>query len=329
MAQAAHPLESSVSSPAARRNPWTAVLVYTVLVILFGAVVRITGSGAGCGQHWPTCQGEVVPLPRTTEMLIEYTHRVTSGLSLAVIVGLTVLTFRRRPAGHPERRGAALATVFILVEALIGAAIVLLQYVENDDSVGRAVMMPLHLLNTLGLTGVLALLMLGWRRPPVRFDWRDPIARPWLVGGVGLALVAAAGAVTALGDTVYPVAAAQSSLDVVRPSAEAHFLERLRGLHPLLAIAVSGAVLWLAPSIAGRCPASTRAEGWARWVTVWVYGQLALGLLNVWLSAPAWMQVVHLAAALVLWLCWVGLGFAALARFDGPPEPGHAQASAR
>lgn len=318
-----------MSRPAARRNPWTAALVYTVLVILFGAVVRITGSGAGCGQHWPTCQGELVPLPRTTEMLIEYTHRVTSGLSLVVIIGLTVLAFRRRPVGHPERRGAVLATVFILVEALIGAVIVLLQYVENDDSVGRAVMMPLHLLNTLALTGVLVVLMLGWHKPPVRFDWRHPVARPLLVGGVGLALVAAAGAITALGDTLYPVAETQSRLDAVRLSSGAHFLERLRGLHPLLAIAVSGALLWLAPGIAGRCPPSTRAEGWARWVTVGVYGQLALGLLNVWLSAPGWMQIVHLAAALVLWLGWVGLGFAALARFEAPSDPGRAPAPAR
>lgn len=328
MAFAAHPLQGSAGDRVAgRTNPWTVALAYTILVILFGAVVRITGSGAGCGQHWPTCQGEIAPLPRTMEMSIEFTHRLTSGVSLVVVLGLTLLAFRRRPAGHPERRGAALATAFILVEALIGAAIVLLRYVADDDSVGRAVMMPLHLVNTLALTGVLGVLALGWRKRGLHFDWRHPVARALLAGGLGIALVAAAGAVTALGDTLYPVEATGGALDRAQLSPGRHFLEQLRGLHPLLAIAVSGVLLWMAPGIAGRCPSPVRAARWSRAVTACVYGQLALGLLNVWLSAPGWMQIVHLAAALLLWLGWVGLAFTALARFDGPVEPGRTPAS--
>lgn len=305
------------------RNLWPAGLAYTLLVILFGAVVRITGSGAGCGQHWPTCQGEVAHLPQSVETLIELTHRVTSGLSMLVVIGLAVLTFKRWAPPHPLRRTAMVAVVLILVEALIGAALVLLRLVGNNDSFARAVIMGLHLVNTLALTGVMAWAALLWHRPEVRIDWRAAVAKPLLVGALGLTVVAAAGAVTALGDTLYP--ATSGVVDAVSrvQSPGSHFLERLRGAHPLLAVAVSGLLLWLGPGIAARCASPSAAARWARALAVAVYGQLLLGLLNVWLSAPGWMQVVHLGAALALWLCWVGLGFVVL---SSPAKPVAARA---
>src|SRR6186713_2582797 len=102
------------------------VTAATVLVVLFGAVVRITGSGAGCGQHWPTCHGEIAHLPRTLHTAIELTHRVTSGLALVVVLGLFAVTVRDEPRGHPARRLAFGAVLLMLLEALIGAALVLL-----------------------------------------------------------------------------------------------------------------------------------------------------------------------------------------------------------
>ncbi|NLE87120.1 MAG: heme A synthase [Myxococcales bacterium] len=298
---------------------WLAGLAYTILVILFGAVVRITGSGAGCGQHWPTCQGEVVHLPQSVETVIELTHRITSGLSMLVVFVLAFVSFKRVAAPHPLRRAAMAAVVLMVVEALIGAALVLLRLVGDNDSFARAVIMGLHLVNTLALTGVMAWAALLGGRPTARVDWKSAALKPLLVGTVGIGVVAAAGAVTALGDTLYPATAGVTETVSQVGSAGAHFLERLRGAHPLLAIAVSGLLLWLGPDLAARS-LSTREGGaggaarWSRALTITVYGQLALGLLNVWLSAPGWMQVVHLCAALVLWLCWVGLGFAVLQR---------------
>ncbi len=304
---------------------WLAGLAYTILVILFGAVVRITGSGAGCGQHWPTCQGDVVHLPQSVETVIELTHRLTSGLSMVVVFGLAYLSFKRVPAPHPLRRAAVVAVVLMWVEALIGAALVLLRLVGDNDSFARAVIMALHLVNTLALTGAMAwAALLGSRPTTVRVDWRAAAVKPLLVGTVGIGVVAAAGAVTALGDTLYPATAGVTEAMSQAGSAGAHFLERLRGAHPLLAVAVSGLLLWLGPDLAARSgspagapPAGASAgEGvrWSRALTITVYGQLGIGLLNVWLSAPGWMQVVHLFAALILWLCWVGLGFVALQR---------------
>jgi heme A synthase len=294
-----------------RMSPWSAGLLYTVLVILFGAVVRITGSGAGCGQHWPTCQGEIAHLPQSVETLIEFSHRLTSGLSMVLVGGLTWLSFRRFGAAHPVRRAAVAACVLIAVEALIGAALVLLRYVGNNDSMGRAVIMALHLLNTLALTGAMGWAALGWQRPATRLVARSPVAGPLALGAFGIVLVAASGAVTALGDTLYPVVSGTSAGDVVVQTASqgAHFLERLRGVHPLLAVGVGFGLLWLGPWVATRAPA---ARPWARAVSVAVWSQLGLGLLNVWWSAPGWLQVVHLAAALGLWLSWVGLAFVSL-----------------
>src|SRR5690606_11240640 len=125
------------------RGAWLAkaALFYTLFVILFGALVRVTGSGAGCGQHWPTCHGEIAHLPRSVETLIELTHRVTSGLSL-VVVGLLLVVVRPLPRGHWARRGAWLTLVFLVFEALIGAGLVLFELVADDTSGARAVVMP-------------------------------------------------------------------------------------------------------------------------------------------------------------------------------------------
>ena len=136
------------------RFAW-ALLGYTLLVILFGAVVRITGSGAGCGQHWPSCNGALLQMPQTLKTAIEYTHRATSGLSVLAIIALLVAAFRVFPRGHATRAAAVMAFAMILVEALIGALLVKLRLVENDASFARILVLPLHLISTALLTGAL------------------------------------------------------------------------------------------------------------------------------------------------------------------------------
>lgn len=296
-------------------NPWRGALVYTVLVILFGAVVRITGSGAGCGQHWPTCQGEVAHLPNNLKTAIEFTHRLTSGVSVLVVFALTVYTVRRTVRGHVARRAAFVACALMIVESLIGAALVLLRYVGENASVGRAVIMAVHLVSTLGLTGTMAFAACSfeWKRGSVSFRARGSALL--LVGAAAIVAVAAMGAVTALGDTLYPMSGpAVTGALADAQSQSSHFLERMRGIHPLLALLASGFLLWAAPRVAevGAGGEPSRAERWARAVTLSVLLQLAVGIANVWLSAPGYMQVAHLLVALLVWLSWVTLGFAVL-----------------
>src|SRR5690606_23810418 len=183
-----------------RRLAWGA-LAYTLLVILWGGYVRASGSGAGCGAHWPLCNGEVVPRSATAETLIELTHRVTSGLALPLVLVLLAWAFRAFPKGSPVRKGAAFVVAFMVLEAAVGAGLVLFEQVAYNASIGRAYWMASHLVNTFLLLGALTLTAhaaRGGAMPRLRGSGR----RGPLVGGalLGLLVLGASGAVTALGD---------------------------------------------------------------------------------------------------------------------------------
>lgn len=281
-----------------------ATLAGTVLVILFGAVVRITGSGAGCGQHWPTCQGEVTHLPRSLETLIEYTHRLTSGLAGLAVLALTVWAFRAFGPGHRVRLWSVLSLVFMAIEALIGMLLVRLALVGEDASVARAIVMPLHLVNTSLLIGAMTLTAFYcWSaRSDVPSDPRGAALSGLAI--LGTLLVSATGAVTALGDTIYPAQAGPGLAQLAHDQSEAaHFLERARGLHPIAAVLLIVLMLVLLPRVAER--GSAAAKGLARVVLVLFLAQGAVGTVNVWLSAPGAMQLLHLFVTCLIWLSLV------------------------
>ena len=113
------------------------VLAYNLLVIAWGAYVRASGSGAGCGRHWPLCNGELVPRAESAKTLVEASHRVSAGLAMIAVVALMVWTLRAVPRGHRARRASIFSAVFISGEALIGAALVLFELVAKDESMKR------------------------------------------------------------------------------------------------------------------------------------------------------------------------------------------------
>ena len=293
------------------------VLAYLLFVILFGAWVRITGSGAGCGDHWPTCGGQLVPRAPSVQTVIEYTHRLTSGTLGLFALALPVWAFRIFPRRHPVRRLALATFVLVMVEAGIGAGLVLRQLVASNASGARAVAVALHLTNTLLLTGAAALTVALARRgrpdaararslgaPPPAARSAPSAARSVTLGGAGglwlgvllglLVLVAASGAVTALGDTLFPVhGAAAVPAD--------HFLVELRVLHPLLACLVVCACILLGLRFA-REP---RCRAWALGLAGLSGLQLVFGALNIALHAPGWLQLGHLLGAQLTWICAV------------------------
>lgn len=285
------------------------VLAYNVAVIVWGAYVRATGSGAGCGNHWPLCNGEVVPRAPGIATMIEFSHRLTSGLSLVAIAVLVVWTFRACAAGHPARIGAVLSGVLILTEAAVGAGLVLFELVADNATMARAMFVAVHLLNTFLLLGALTLTA-WWLSSGVPFvPGRRREAAIMAAACVSLLLAGASGAVAALGDTLFPSARLSDALwaDL---SATSHLLIRLRVLHPVLAV---GAALVVIASASRLSRSAGPRAGWlARMVTALVIVQAGLGLLNVILLAPVWLQLTHLLVADGIWIGIVLLGATAL-----------------
>lgn len=269
-------------------------LLYNLLVILFGAYVRATGSGAGCGSHWPTCHGEVIPRPKEIETLIEYTHRLTSGFSLILVIVLYLWAMKIYPGGHPVRKAAFSSLFFLLIEAFLGAGLVLFRYVAEDASIGRAYWMSAHLVNTLLLLAALSLTAYfasGYGKPvKTKFDG----AAKWQAGLlVFLLLVGVSGALAALGDTLFP--------NTVGLRFDVHIYVSLRNLHPFIAIA--GTIyLWITLYFTRKYSQNVLALKLANFLFFFSFLQLIVGVINILLGAPIFLQLVHLFLADILWI---------------------------
>lgn len=289
------------------------VLVFLILVILWGAFVRATGSGAGCGSHWPLCNGVVIPRDAQVETLIELTHRVTSAFSGVLVLLMLWWAFRLHPKGHIVRKAAVWSTVFIITEGLVGAGLVLFEWVAYDESVERAISMAVHLVNTFLLLAAVSLTA-WWSggSGDYRLRLRDQGRTSWLVCGGLLLLVilGVSGAITALGDTLFPSGTLREGIEQdFLPTA--HFLVQLRVYHPIIAVLASAYLFVVAPIIANARP-GMGALVFSRAVRMIVVIQLVAGVVNILLNVPVWMQIVHLLLADLMWIAVVLLGASVL-----------------
>ena len=262
----------------------------TVAVIVWGAVVRATGSGAGCGSHWPLCNGVVVPLAPATSTIIEFTHRLTSGAAMILAVVLALWARRVFPAGHRVRTWALWSLIFMLIEAAIGAGIVLLGLVEGNASALRAGYIAVHLTNTMFLMGAMTG-TIRWGTSGLPAIARSAtVGTAWqTVSLVLMIVVAAAGAIVALGDTLFPHASLAEGIAADLDPAS-HFLIRLRIWHPILAVATSILAVFAFRSTL---------------VTSLVLGQAFLGVINLLMLAPLPLQMAHLLGSSILWIAMV------------------------
>jgi heme A synthase len=297
------------------------VTAVTLAVILWGAYVRASRSGDGCGAHWPLCNGSVVPDGTQAKTLVEFAHRATSGLAFLLVLWLVVWALRAFRRGHPVRAAAVLSGLFIVTESLIGAGLVLLRYVAENASVARAVYLSVHLLNTFLLVAALALTA-WWASAG---EVMRPRLRGFLSGRVGGALLGAlslgvSGAVAALGATLFPESAeGLPGVEGMTPAARLLFSLRQYKLHPLLAVLVGGYLAYFAFSIFKE-RADVWVRRWAAAVLALVAVQFGVGLLNAALLAPVWLQIVHLLLADLLWLALVLLSASSLARSEARSE---------
>ena len=277
-----------------------------LLVILWGAYVRASGSGAGCGRHWPLCDGSIRPDTTQAATLIEFTHRATSGLALLMVVGLVYQIVRRTPVGHRLRSAGYWTLGLIVVEALIGAGLVKLGLVGTNSSMLRAGYLALHLANTFALLAALTTTLLWADHPdpgPIRAEGGATGPVKWLLGL--LLFVGATGAITALGDTLFPAGSLTEGFAQDR-SPTAHLLLRLRIVHPALAVVTAVVAALIAVRLLTRHRSATVVY-WARAVLVLVFLQLVVGVVNLVLLVPIGTQLLHLLVADLLWMAAVAL----------------------
>jgi cytochrome c oxidase assembly protein subunit 15 len=296
----------TLPSPALRRFAW-GVLAYFIAVILWGTLVRATGAGAGCGNHWPLCNGTVMQHSASVDTMIEFTHRVTSGLSFFVVVGLLAWTFAGTVRGHLARAAAVASVAFTVIEAILGALLVKLGLTAQSMSPLRPAYLALHLTNTLLLLAALTLTahLLSRRKAFLRGTVRLVAPFGAVASVLVVMMVGVTGSLAALGDTLFPA----SSLGLALAqdfSPASGWLVRWRWMHPTVAFVASIFLIWL------LVRAAQRKTHWdnrslSALVLLLLAAVYVLGLMDVILLAPLWVQVAHLLGADTLWAALVVL----------------------
>lgn len=283
-----------------------AVVAYNILVILWGAIVRATGSGAGCGDNWPLCNGDFFPHHPRLATVIEFAHRSMSGISTVLVIGLVIWTFYAVKRGNRARRAVVASAIFLLTEALLGAVLVLGGYVQNNISTARVIMQSIHFTNTLLFLGSLALTAwwLGDRQalaaPSVRSH--SSLTAPAWLAIIATILTGATGAVAALADTLFPSPSLLAGF-ASDFAANSPLLVRMRWVHPAAAVIGFCCVIWLVMKLRSRLS----------WIVTALLGlQFVLGIADVLLLAPTWIQIVHLLGADLYWIALVCLAAEAL-----------------
>lgn len=296
------------------------VLAYNIVVILWGVFLRASKSGDGCGQHWLTCQGEVLPSAPELKTLIEFSHRVTTGPAFIFVLVLLVWAFRRYDKGDPVRKAAALAFAFIVTEVLIGAVLVLTGNTAEAVTAERPFLAVGHLINSFLLIAFLALT--AWfaeRERPVKLGSDTRATIFLVVGFAGILLVGISGSVAALSSMLFP---SQSLADGISKdfSTASDLLLRLRVSHPILSILTGVYLIFMAGWLKARAGNDASVTRWSNVLSVVVLVQLGFGAATLLTLGPIVMQIGHLFLADLLWISYVLLSANYLATADNRSE---------
>jgi cytochrome c oxidase assembly protein subunit 15 len=279
------------------RYAWL-VVAYNVLVILWGAVVRATGSGAGCGDNWPLCNGDFFPHHPRLATVIEFAHRSMTGVSTVLVIGLVIWTFYVTRKGHRARKATVASAILLVTEALLGAVLVLGKFVGDNISTARIVMQSIHFTNTLLFLGSLALT--AWWLDNARAAGPSPeraLRLPAWLAIVATIVMGATGAIAALADTLFPSPSLLAGF-ASDFAANSPLLVRMRWMHPAAAVVGFFCVLWLIYRLRSRLA----------WIVAGLLGlQFVLGAADILLLAPTWIQIVHLLGADLYWIALVCL----------------------
>ncbi len=285
-------------------------LLYCLFIIVWGAWVRLSDSGDGCGQHWPLCDGEVIPASVDLKKWTEFFHRATSGLFGLSVLWQVGLSWKKLGARHPACVSAWCAAILTLIEALIGAFLVKKGLVAESREPLRILVMSLHLVNTFLLLAALTMADF-WKNA----SFKCPKAPGFydLMGIVLLLVVAALGAMASLAHDWFPSANLLQGL-AADFDPQKHWLVRVRIFHPLVAI-LTTVFLFV-----GTC--YRREHGNSRESFIFLIllaGQLFVGVLNWALMAPPWSALLHLVLADLIWIGFIRQVCCVCKGSTGPP----------
>lgn len=271
-----------------------ALLIYTLLVILWGAWVRISHSGDGCGDTWPLCHGQLIPEAERGKTWVEYFHRLTSGIYGLLIIYFFFQVRKLFPKGSPVRKYAAWTLFYTFTEAALGAKLVIFGLVGSNDTPFRALVMALHQVNSLLLTGALTLTWLSSQSGEVFRLGKKSIWSFFFI------IIAITGAWAALSGTLFPSTSLFEGLQDDF-SLDSHYLLRLRILHPLTAILIGGTMIALIMRYSLRSPNRTAVKV-SQQTALGLLVALAFGASTLLALSPTWMKVMHLALAQGVWI---------------------------
>ncbi len=286
------------------------VLLYNLATVAWGVYVRASKSGDGCGVNWPLCDGKSIPLNGPVAKIVEASHRISTSLVGVVVFAMVVWAWQAFPKGHLVRKASAIAMGFTLLEGGIGMVLVKWQLVTNNDSSVRVAAMCFHVISTFFLVGSIAIAGLAANGArPIRMKGQSAVIWILGMGAFGMCSLAVSGAISALGHMLKPV----DNVIVAALNPATNWMVRVQPLHPLIAVTV-GLYLLLSAGLLQHLRPDPRVTIAVRWV-VGLYGvQLVFGIFNIWLQAPIWMQMLHLAAADANWIAFVSVAVFALGR---------------
>lgn len=261
--------------------------IYTLIVIFWGAWVRISHSGDGCGDHWPLCQAEFIPDLTQKKTFIEYFHRLMTG-AYGIIVLLIFLKLRKHTRNLVRKLNTWLL-VLMITEALIGALLVKLSLVTVNDSYMRLLFMILHQFNSFMLTGVTYLLFKAIN-PEFKFE---PSKKLLL-----FLTVSVSGAIAALSVTLFPsISLLQGIIDDF--SHDSHIFIKLRVVHPFLASTImTGFMIWLFMKNQTR-------------FALEILFAMFIGVITLITLSPVALKIAHLGLAHVLWARFLSVNWKA------------------
>lgn len=285
-------------------------LAWNIVVIVWGVFLRASKSGDGCGEHWLTCNGELIPSAPQFKTVIEFSHRMTTAVDGIVMLILVIWAVRIWMRSRDRRtRNILIAAIgslfFVITEAAVGAGLVLTGNTAEAVTDARPFWAMGHLINTFILLTFLT--VTAWLASGERRVVKWPETKVLLLIGLGfvlLFLVGMSGTLAALSNMLFPSTSIAEGI-AKDFSATSNVILRLRLSHPILSIVTAVYLVFLAGWLKARAGDAADVRWWSGTLSLLVIVQVAFGAVTLLTLGPIVMQLGHLFLADAVWIAMV------------------------